>query len=171
MLWEGRPQRGLMLRARDGLLIPFSLLWCGFAIFWEYQATFGIKGQGPVSIFFELWGAMFVAIGLYFVFGRFLFDAYIRAGTYYGVTNQRIMISSGLLRREVRSMFLAGLPEMRLSQSRDGRGTIKFGADPIGNRMSFSWTGSSVPAFEGIEDPANVYHVILKALKAAYADQ
>jgi hypothetical protein len=69
VLWSGRPAPGLTFRPADGFLIPFSLLWCGFAIFWE-ASVLRIPGA---PFFFPLFGAVFVAAGLYFVFGRFLF--------------------------------------------------------------------------------------------------
>lgn len=122
LLWSGQPAQGIRLRVADALLIPFSLLWGGFAIYWEVSVL-SMEAPG----FFALWGIPFVLVGLYIIFGRFLTDAAVRKRTYYGLTNRRILIVSGLFSRTVRSLELRTLPEINL---RDGgaTGTITFGS-------------------------------------------
>ena len=122
LLWAGKPQGGLLLRAGDAFLIPFSLLWCGFVVFWE---TMVVTQGAPV--FFCLWGIPFVLVGLYLVFGRFLVDRNQREHTFYGITNERVVIASGIVRRTVKSLNLRTLTDMSLTEWRDGRGTITFG--------------------------------------------
>src|SRR5215208_2118092 len=90
ILWTGRPKTGIVFRSTDFFLIPFSLLWFGFAIFWEYNVL-----KMGVS-FFALFGLPFILMGLYISVGRFFLDAIKRKNTIYGITDNRIIIKSGL---------------------------------------------------------------------------
>jgi hypothetical protein len=161
LLWSGQPRRGLMLRPYDLFLIPFSLVWCGFAIFWEVGVN-----QAGAPLLFRLWGVPFVLIGLYIVFGRFFTDAMLRARTHYAVTDRRILIVSGFFSRNFRSIYLRGLAEMEINEGRRGRGTITFGPTSAQAAMLRGWpgTGKSLPpAFEGIEGARQVLEIIRKA--------
>ena len=136
LLWSGRPRQGLRLNLSDLLVIPFSLVWCGFAIFWE---TTVIKGHGPLLL--KLWGIPFVVAGLYLVFGRFFVDVLTRARTYYGVTNQRLVIVTDSFSRRVQTLPWQSLPKATLIQRGDS-GIIKFGPQiPFGLSRSGNFTG------------------------------
>ena len=100
LLWSDQPKQDFFLRSSDAYVIPFSLLWCGFAVFWESAALFG---NSP--FFFKLWGIPFVLVGLCMVIGRFFVDARRRAKTYYGVSSERIIIVSGIFNRDVVAKF------------------------------------------------------------------
>jgi len=110
--WSGAPPGGILLAPGDALRIPFSVMWGGFAIFWEW----GVLHAGHAPDFFVLWGIPFVLLGLYLIVGRFFVDAWIRAGTSYAVTNQRVLI----LRRAPNFKFTAysidRLPELSLEE-------------------------------------------------------
>jgi len=122
LMWSGAPREGVVLRRGDIVLIPFSVLWGGFAIFWEATV---LRSGAP--LFFALWGIPFVLVGLYLIFGRFFVDAKSRARTAYGVTDRRIVVVAGLRSRSVRSLPLSAVPEIVLDEMADGSGTITFG--------------------------------------------
>jgi hypothetical protein len=166
LLWQGRPKQGFMASKKDLLLVPFSLMWGGFAIFWE---TMVIR-QGNAPIFFRLWGVPFVLIGFYLVVGRFVVDAFVRARTQYAVTDQRIIILREGWFAKVLTMSLDRLPALDLDQNGNGTGTINFGTDieigfgRRGGGMGI-WTPalSNVPRFLGVADVRDVFNLIVRA--------
>lgn len=161
--WTGRPQQGLVLRASDTAMIPFSLLWCGFAIFWESAV---VLTNAP--FFFKLWGIPFVLVGLYMVVGRFFYDAFVRSKTYYALTDQSALILGGFNGRKLTSVDLKALPESHLKIESGGRGTIVFGADTGFASANFGGRyAAASPEFLGIADAAQVYGQIQQKRSAA----
>ncbi len=167
LLWAGQPRQGLLLRAADIFLIPFSLLWGGFAVFWEWAV---VRSGAP--FFFALWGVPFVLMGIYIVIGKFFVDARQRRRAFYGVTNQRVIIVSGLFGRSVQSLDLGSLPGLSLDEKATGQGTISFGANPWPHAwlQGSGWPtgrGRFAPAFDSIADARRVYELIRKAQRDA----
>jgi hypothetical protein len=167
IIWSGRPAQGFVLTSRDALLIPFSLLWAGVTIFWEFSAL--NNPQAPIST--KLFGVPFVLISVYFVIGRFFFDAWLRRGMQYAVTNKRVLIYRPSPFRKLTAMKLNNLPEADLSESTGGRGTIRFGpsAGLWGRNAGFTVMTPAldqVPQFIGIENARNVFQLIQHAVQS-----
>lgn len=163
-LWAGVPRQGLLLRPADIFLVPFTVLWAGFAVFWEAS----VVRQGA-PLFMALWGIPFVAVGLYITVGRFLIDRRRRARTTYALTSERILIGSGLWAPEVKSLDLRTLSDITLQERRDGSGTITFGpTHPFAALYAgTAWPGmAQAPSFEMIPDARRVYELIREAQRS-----
>jgi hypothetical protein len=126
--WAAMPNPSVIFHSDDWAAVPFSLLWGGFAIFWEAGALGywgnGSRGGGP-SLFMVIWGVPFVLIGQYMIWGRFLYDAWLKRRTYYAITNKRLLIVQEGWSQKTSSMYLGEIPAIE----RDGAttGTIWFG--------------------------------------------
>ena len=167
LLWAGQPTQGVKLRGSDVFMIPFSFLWGGFAVFWEYSVI-----QNGTPFFFRLFGIPFVLVGLYIMFGRFFIEAKQRKKTFYGLTNERVVITSGLFRKKVKSLNLRTLTDISLSESSNGSGSVSFGnSSPFTSMFGgMSWPGMEQhvgPRFDLIQDAKRVYQQIREAQKNA----
>lgn len=163
LLWSAQPRQGLILRSNDAFLIPFSLLWGGFAFFWESSV---VGSNAP--ILFRLWGIPFVVAGLYLIVGRFFVDAKLRSKTFYGLTTERIIIVGGLLSRTTKSLQLRTLSDVSLAESAGDVGTITFGPQGPWWGAGGSWPRAqrqTTPAFESIPEARAVYEKIRHAQK------
>jgi len=164
LLWSGMPLRGFRLRPSDIFVIPFTMMWCGFAFFWE-----GSVMTQHAPFFFKLWGVPFVLIGLYITVGRFYADKIWRSRTYYGLTDKRILIVNGDKMRSVTSMALKTLSQISLKEQADKSGTILLGNPPyFGNRHYIAglnnFNGRTImPSFDMIPRARQVYDMIKNA--------
>ena len=164
LLWSGQPRGGLFFRPSDMFVIPFSLLWCGFAVFWNTRVWFS-----GAPIFFRIWGLPFLIVGIYMVIGRFFVDAWQRSKTYYGVTAERIIIVSGIFTRKIQSLNLKTLTDVSVTERKDLSGTVTFGADRRASGWSFTMNRNEpvYPVFDSIQDAKRVYDIIRNAQRTA----
>ncbi len=160
VVWRGQPQQGFLLTSRDVFLIPMSLVWCGFIVFWESN----VLRMPNAPIFMVLFGGLFLLVGLYLIVGQFFVDAWIRAGMRYALTDRRILILRSRPSTKLQSVSLDRLPEATLSETSGGRGSIRFGAALAiwGNRSMGgvgSWTPAldPTPQFLAIDDVKKVF--------------
>ena len=170
VLWTGGPDPKRLLSGKDLFLIPFSLMWGGFAIFWEGSVLAFGRGPNQAPIFFVLWGIPFVVVGQYFIWGRFLVKRWDRGRTIYAVTNQRVLALRG---RSLQSIFLSQLPPIVQSSRADGSGSLEFGSSGgsygygvwANTGMDFFAMGRGPLAFYDIPNVTDVYSLITRARK------
>jgi hypothetical protein len=163
ILWTGQPETTVFFTGADIFLIPFSLLWGGFAIFW--QVTVLTEGA-PVS--FALFGIPFVLLGLYLIFGRFIYKMWRKKNTYYAVTNRRVLVLTKLRSRNIQAAYIDTIPSISKSVRFNGTGTVRFGnphylASMYANTgLDFfgSFYGEDVPTFYDIKDVGKVYEMV-----------
>jgi hypothetical protein len=164
--WIGRPYQGFRLRQGDLVGVPVSIMWLGFALFWEVSV---ITAGAPA--FAWMFGAAFVAIGAYMLGGRFLYARYINRRTVYAVTNQRVLsFVRGRNGNAVLAFRIDQIHGVYTRSSSRGRGVVSFGAplsfsdgvsgNGFGVRRGSRGRPSSDLAFHDVSDPDAVARLV-----------
>ena len=159
-IWSGTPKHGLVFRRSDLIAIPVSVLWFVFSILWLINI---IKMEAPT--FFWIFGIILVSIGFYFVFGRFWTDVRKRANTSYEITNNRIIIKSGVFLIQTKSLNIKNLSDITVNEREDGSGTITLGpTQPFyGMYKVMNWPGMKyAPSIELVPNVRKIYNLIVK---------
>ena len=165
ILWSGGPDPARHLTGKDWFLIPFSLLWGGFAVFWLIQ----VLGIGA-PIYFIVFGSVFAFVGVYFVIGRFLVKSARKRRTGYFVTNQRAVIRRGSGSLEDVSLRNAPISTQRSARGDHATVTMGYSGDGVfqiwnNTGMDVLFIGSGF-AFYDVKDP----EPMLRALECARDD-
>ena len=176
IMWAGRPVSRILFHKEDAYLIPFSLMWGGFAIFWEAGVTgFWGSGGNRAPGFFVLWGIPFVLIGQYFIWGRFFYAAWKKKRTYYAVTNRRAIVVQDGSSRRTSCAYLDTLPTLIKESGSGTTGTLRFAQpEPVLSRgggwaVWDSMAMGSVPAFVDVEDVNSLYRLVSELREKASA--
>jgi hypothetical protein len=175
VLWAGQPSTSVIFHKQDLLLIPFSLLWGGFAIFMGASAIglVGHQRQGTPDGMFGLFAAAFVLIGQYFIWGRFIYAAWKKQRTHYAVSDRRVIVVQDGWNRQMSSSHIDTLPNIAKETGSGGMGTLRFfPVEPMGSRRSgWDWDGMSIsgpPSFVDIEDVESVYRLVASLRDKAF---
>jgi len=167
VLWAGQPNPRVIFHSDDWTMIPFSLLWGGFAIFWE-ATVLGFWGHPKHSppVFFVLWGIPFVLVGQYLIWGRFLYDAWIKRRTYYAVTDRRVLVLQEGRKRETSFIYIDAIPTIEREGGQTG--TLWFGQkSPVvagRGQKTRGWSRfrvGDIPVFADIDDMDSVYRLVV----------
>jgi hypothetical protein len=121
--WAARPNPNKIFHSDDWAVIPFSAAWLGFFVFWEADALGLVGFSKPgrtLDTFFVLWGIPFLLVGNYMLWGRFLWDAWLKRGTFYAITNRRVLIVQRGLSFRTFSVFPNELSTIEREGTRSG---------------------------------------------------
>jgi len=162
ILWVGQPDPAVIFTNADIFLVPFSILWGGFAVSWECSALFmpvvSNHGTSFPLIIFPLFGLPFVIIGLYITFGRFIYKKWKKQHTYYAITNKRAIILSDSRRGNIRAVRIDTLQGLSRNMRSDGHGSITFG-EKSGYPLSYGNTGLDFFGSQYGEPPLTFYDI------------
>ena len=158
LLWVGQPRGGLVFRGHDLYLVPVTLFQG------VIMGTIGVFLLRTQEVVLVLIGLFLLSLAFLFTIGRFLFDIYLRANTYYGVTNRRIIIHRTAPVIRTSSFDLHSLNNLRVDVKKGGEGSIYFVQSPP-NALLSAWIFqpfSTTPlfAFDLIPDAQRVYELI-----------
>jgi hypothetical protein len=169
VLWVGRPKQTVVFTRDDRLLIPFSILWGGFAIYWEIITFFSKDEAGTGSpLIFIILGLPFAIFGVYTILGRFIYKAWSKRNTYYAITNKRIIVLDKA-KESFQTTDIRSIPSINRTMGPNGIGSVSFGKTKIkpaleNTGMDFldPYIDSRVLTFYDIPDASKVYKIVHK---------
>ena len=170
LLWSGKPGKGHLFSKEDAMRLPFGIIWCGFAIFWEITA---LRDENAPFIF-KLWGIPFILVGLFTTVGHFFVKKHRAKRSSYALTSQRIISKLG---NQIQTLELCNLPHISVNQRADGTGDIRFGevvtnrryASTVNNNVDGFSSTRAVLEFQNIPDVNQVEYRIRTAVEQALA--
>ncbi|HKS80581.1 MAG TPA: hypothetical protein VJR23_03675 [Candidatus Acidoferrales bacterium] len=171
--WAGRPNAAVIFHKEDWGLIPFSLLWGGFAIFWLLSASgiwdFGTNRPDKAFEWFGVvWGTPFVLVGQYLIWGRFVYNRWKKQRTYYALTERRaLIIVNGIKGRTASSAYFENTATIDKWVRLDGIGSISFGGPFSGEWRWGRNNPPRPPTFDDIDNVDSVYQLAARLREQA----
>jgi len=150
IIWQGRPDGAIILKARNIMSVIFGLFFAGFALFWMVMAA--SAGGG-----FWMFGLIHFSVGVGIIFVAAFAGPYKRRNSWYTLTDRRAIIASDLpiLGKKLQSWPITAASTLSLIQGPPD--TVIFA-----EKTKRTKNGSrQVPiGFERIEDGREVYRMM-----------
>lgn len=150
IVWQGRPDARVAIRAGNIAGFVFGLAFAGFALFWMVMAS-------QAGGFFWAFGLIHFSVGLGLAFGAVFWGAWVRRHTWYTLTDRRAFIATDL---PMRGRTLKSYPiaaETPLDFAPGPPDSVFFGAE---FRTTKNGTSRRQIGFERISDGAEVYRLL-----------
>lgn len=125
ILWQGQPEKGVVWHDMISALSFVGVFFTGFSLFW-ILAAMAMTAQAPFPFsLFWLFGLPFLGIGLFMLGGHAVFDAWLRAHTWYTLTDRTAFIATDVLGKKTLGTY--PIAEMAFLELDDGApGSILF---------------------------------------------
>jgi hypothetical protein len=158
ILWQGRPDGGIVISVANIASGAFGLFFAGFALFWMIMAS----QAGGV---FWMFGLLHFSVGIGISFGPIVGGAFIRRHTWYTLTDRRAFVATDV---PIKGKTLDSYPitrDTRISFEEGGLSNIHFaeGMRYRGGKKRLSPIG-----FERIPDGREVYRLLRDIQKAQH---
>ena len=168
LLWQGQPHVRIVWRDALSPRTVMGAIFFGFALFWINGARSTAPADAPVfNTLFPLLGVPFILLGLWLAVGHLIWDAALRAGTHYTLTNRNAFISRHMFgRRSLESWPLDEIERVTLVDGHPGSVLFEVSA---GLRLERAQPMPVKPplatrrprlGFREITDPRRVYTLI-----------
>ncbi len=170
ILWTGRPFGGFYLDPRTIFPAMFGVFFFIFALLTMARILADPKPM-PIDGFVVLtfWFVGVGSISVYFIFGRFWLDARRRQRISYMLTNERIIIRSGLIVPKKTVLDLASINNLSWESASRGGGHVLLAprSDAVAAwfHPGFNpwYLGFGIPVLELIDEPEQVFDLIRTA--------
>jgi len=169
VLWQGQGRRRLNSTAAGGFFFValFVALALIFVALFLASARAGRSGDDEAVVLIVL-PIVFISIGLGVGIPLVLLGQRTSNARYFVTTASAVIVYppttwSG---RRVTVVPLKNVPQLTLTENRDGTGSLTFGQPPFSGygRYSGTWLMDSTAAFFNIEQPQMVYQLIRKQM-------
>ncbi len=159
LLWQGRPAGGVRLEKSAALPILVGGLFLAFLPF-VYITYLTPDSGGPINPVYYAIAAALALFGLWQVAGRWIFDAYQRKNTRYGLTSKRAIIAISGFGGRVKSYPINRKNNLSLEEGTLDR--VNFA-----QRIQKSKDGDRIIniGFRYIEDGQEVFRLLQKVRK------
>ncbi|MFW2331412.1 MAG: hypothetical protein ACN4E2_03855 [Nitrospinota bacterium] len=128
IVWKGRPEPSIIFTKNDGALIPISISGSVMPLFMLAPMLNHINSTTDTLYLTVLGivGALFLALSIYIIVGRFFYKYMLKLKTWYLITNKRVIIIKHLLRKTVQSQTFKDMNDYSHTVRSDAIGTILF---------------------------------------------